>query len=179
MGLALEDYELGQAVPAVETGTMNRSASLLIQAGFNSRIAAIKAVTDMAATFTSGHELRLWLNSEAVAVWGALANWPTAETKAMWIEFTQSFIPSSDRIWTERRYSVGVAWYGASPPPSTPVRLHHLSGQPIVLSADGLPLGALQATLSADPCGLVRATVSQEIDKIDLIYLGSDDLWQV
>ncbi|MGK3600636.1 DEAD/DEAH box helicase, partial [Escherichia coli] len=41
--LALEDYELGLAVPAVETGTMNRSASILIQAGFNSRQAAIKA----------------------------------------------------------------------------------------------------------------------------------------
>jgi len=31
--LPLEDYELGLAVPAVETGTLNRSASILIQAG--------------------------------------------------------------------------------------------------------------------------------------------------
>ncbi|CAD7564483.1 FIG00464231: hypothetical protein [Citrobacter europaeus] len=31
--LALEDYELGLAVPAVETGTMNHSASILIQTG--------------------------------------------------------------------------------------------------------------------------------------------------
>ena len=44
--MALDDHELGLAVPAVETGTMNRSASILIQAGFNSRLAAIKAVTD-------------------------------------------------------------------------------------------------------------------------------------
>jgi hypothetical protein len=36
-GLALDDYELGLAVPAVETGTMSRSASILIQAGFISR----------------------------------------------------------------------------------------------------------------------------------------------
>jgi hypothetical protein len=43
-GLSLDDLELGLAVPAVETGTMNRSASVLIQAGFNSRLAAIKAV---------------------------------------------------------------------------------------------------------------------------------------
>jgi hypothetical protein len=42
--LPLDDHELGLAVPAVETGTMNRSASFLIQAGFNSRLAAIKAV---------------------------------------------------------------------------------------------------------------------------------------
>jgi hypothetical protein len=39
--LALEDYELGLAVPAVETGRLNRSASILVQAGFNSRLAAI------------------------------------------------------------------------------------------------------------------------------------------
>ena len=52
--LALDDYELGLAVPAVETGTMNRSASIMIQAGFSSRLAAIKAVTDTEATFTTG-----------------------------------------------------------------------------------------------------------------------------
>ena len=66
-GLALDDYELGLAVPAVETGTMNRSASILIQAGFNSRLAAIKAVTDTGATFTTGQELRTWLRSPEVA----------------------------------------------------------------------------------------------------------------
>ena len=62
--LALEDHELGLAVPAVETGTLNRSASILIQAGFNSRLAAIKAVTDTGAAFTTGQELRQWLSSE-------------------------------------------------------------------------------------------------------------------
>lgn len=41
---ALDDFELGLAVAAVETGTVNRSAAILIQAGFTSRLAAIKAV---------------------------------------------------------------------------------------------------------------------------------------
>ena len=50
----LNDFELGLAVPAVETGTLNRSASILIQAGFNSRLAAIKAVRDIGAPFTNG-----------------------------------------------------------------------------------------------------------------------------
>lgn len=79
--LALEDYELGLAVPAVETGTMNRSASILIQAGFNSRQAAIKAVTDTAANFTNGAELRDWLRSPGLAVYSAQPNWPTAEAR--------------------------------------------------------------------------------------------------
>ena len=63
----------------------------MIQAGFSSRLAAIKAVTDTGAAFQMGQELRQWLNSEAVAAWNAQADWPTAETKAMWTEFTQSW----------------------------------------------------------------------------------------
>jgi hypothetical protein len=45
-GLAVKDYEPGLAMPAGETGTIGRSASILIQSGFNSRLAAIKAVND-------------------------------------------------------------------------------------------------------------------------------------
>jgi hypothetical protein len=176
--LALDDHELGLAVPAVETGTMNRSASILIQAGFNSRLAAIKVVTDTTATFTTGQELRGWLNSEVVAHWSALPDWPTAETQAMWKEFVQSFTPRDNRTWTDRRYWADVAWFGLPPPAGASVRLHR-NGQPIVLSADGLSLGTLQAALNSNRRGLVRATVSQEFGKIDLSYLGPDDLWLV
>jgi superfamily II DNA/RNA helicase len=77
LGLTLEDIEIGLAVPAIETGTMNRSASILIQAGFNSRLAAIKAVGDTAASFTTSQELKRWLGSRAVAVWSARPDWPT------------------------------------------------------------------------------------------------------
>ncbi len=177
--LEFEDFEFGLAVPAVETGTMNRSASILIQAGFSSRLAAIKAIADTAATFTTSQALRLWLDSEAVAMWSALPDWPTAETKAMWTEFAQSFTPADSRTWTERRYWANVAWYSVPAPPGAPVRLHHWNGQPIVLSGDGLPMGALQAALNPARSGLMRATVSQEPGRIDLSYLGPDDLWQV
>jgi hypothetical protein len=174
--LALEDHELGLAVPAVETGTMNRSASILIQAGFNSRLAAIKAVTDTGTTFQTGQELRLWLNSEVVAAWGAQPDWPTPETKAMWMEFAQSFIPRENRTWSDRRYWANVAWSGPPPPPGTPVQIYNWNGQPILLSADGTPLGTLQAALNPSRRGLVRATVSQDVGRIDLSYLGPDDI---
>ena len=42
----MKDYEPGLAMPAGETGTIGRSASILIQSGFNSRLAGIKAVND-------------------------------------------------------------------------------------------------------------------------------------
>ncbi len=89
--------------PAVETGTLNRSASFLIQAGFNSRLATIKAVTDTGATFQTGQELRQWLNSEAVAARSPQPNWPIAETKATWMDFAQSFTPRETCTWADRR----------------------------------------------------------------------------
>lgn len=175
-GFLLDDYELALAVLAVETGTLNRSASILIQAGFNSRLAAIKAVTDTGATFPTGQELRQWLNSEAVAAWSAQPDWPTAETKAMWTEFVQSFSPRENRTWADRRYWANVTWLSAPPPPDTPVQVHHWGGQPCVLSADGTPLGTVQAALNSGRAGLMRAQVSQDVGRIDLTYLGPDDL---
>ena len=175
-GLALEDYELGLAVPAVETGTMNRSASILIQAGFTSRLAAIKAVTDTSATFTTGRELRLWLNSDAVASWSALPDWPTAEAKSMWTNLVQSFMLYENRTWTERRSWSGVAWSGVPPRPGIPVQLYQRNGQCLVLAADGLPLGILQAGLNPHRRGLIHSTVSAEAGRIDLVYLGPDDM---
>ncbi|MGB3390238.1 MAG: hypothetical protein WBA88_19895 [Pseudaminobacter sp.] len=174
--LPLEDHELSFAVAAVETGTLSRSAAILIQAGFNSRLAAIKAVTDTGATFQTGQELRQWLNSEAVAAWSAQSDWPTAETKAMWTEFTQSFTPHQNRIWADRRYWASVAWLGAAPPPGTPVQVHHWGGHPRVLSADGAPLGSVQAALNPGRAGLLRAQVAQDVTRIDITYLGPADL---
>ena len=169
-GMALDDHEFGLAVPAVETGTMNRSASILIQAGFNSRLAAIKAVTDTGATFTTGPELRQWLNSDGIAAWTALPDWPTVETKAMWTEFTASFTPRENRTWADRRYWAGVAWSGAPPPPGTLVQLHEWNGQRLVVAADGTPLGALQHAINPLRRGLMRASVSAEAGKVDLSY---------
>lgn len=174
--LPLEDHELGLAVPAVETGTLNRSASILIQAGFNSRLAAIKAVTDTGATFRTGQELRHWLNSEAVQAWSAQPDWPTAETKAMWIDFIQSLTPRDNRTWADRRYWANVTWLNAPPPPGTPVQVHHWAGQPRVLSADGTPLGTVQSALNPGRAGLLRAEVAQDVGKIDIVYLGPADL---
>ena len=102
--LSLEDYELGFAVAAVETGTLNRPAAILIQAGFNSRLGAIKAVADSSATFQTAQELRDWLGSEDLAAWSVRPDWPTAETRTMWVAFAQTFTPRANRICTDHRY---------------------------------------------------------------------------
>jgi superfamily II DNA/RNA helicase len=178
--MRLDDFELGLAVPAVETGTLNRSASILIQAGFNSRLAAIKAASDTGATFSTGFELQLWLASDVVAAWSAIPDWPSAETHDMWSNFLQTFTPREASTWSDRRYWSWVAWRpGEALPPGTPVRLFQLDGQPAVLSPDGRPIGVLQAPLNPNRCGLVRASVMAEAGKLSLSYLGPDDLWLV
>lgn len=176
-GLKLDDYELGLAVPAVETGTMNRSASILIQAGFSSRLAAIKVVNDTGATFVNGQQFRDWLQSPIVSVLSVQADWPSAETNMLWLDFVQNVSPRENQIWGERHYQAQVRWHNAPPPPETPVTLHHWAGQPVVLSAEGLFLGALNHLLNPNHDGIIRATVALQPGHINLSYLGPDDLW--
>lgn len=174
--IPLEDHELGLAVPAVETGTLNLSASILIQAGFSSRLAAIKAVADTGATFRTSQELRQWLNSEAVEAWSAQGDWPSAETKAMWKDLAQSFTPRESRIWVDRRYWADVAWLGAPPQPDTVVQIHQWAGQARVLSSDGTTIGTVQGALNPGRAGLLRARVASDGGRIAIIYLGPADL---
>ena len=180
MGLLLDDFELGLAPSAVETGTIRRPASLLIQAGFSSRLAAIKAVNDTAATFSNAFELQQWLASNAVKALAARPDWPTVETKAMWMAFLESFVRQALSTWKDHRYWAGVKWYTAvPPPPGTPVRLHHIDGRPFVTTADGSLIGEANMPLNPSRRGLVRSAVSAEPGRIDLSYLGPDDLWLV
>jgi len=173
------DYELGLAVPAIETGTMNRSASILIQAGFNSRLAAIKVVTNTAATFTTAAELRAWLRLPYLAIWSAQPDWPTAETRDIWLEFIREFTPSANQTWGQRNYSANVQWFAIPAPPGTPVNLFHWNDRPLVLAPDGHAIGLLLHPLNKNRSGLVRATVAQNNSHIVLSYLGPDDLWEV
>jgi superfamily II DNA/RNA helicase len=173
-GMSIDDYDLGYAVSAVETGTLNRSVSILIQAGFNSRLAAIKAVADTGASFESGQELRQWLGSKDVVARSALADWPTVETKAMWTDFLRSFRREDNRTWVERKYVAKVSW-PAQPPAGMAVQIHDYGGHPRVLAADGAPLGTVEAALNPDRTGLVRAQVSHRPGHIDVSYLGPDD----
>lgn len=175
-GLGLEDHELGLAVPAVVTGTVNRSASILIQAGFNSRLAAIKAVTDTGATLATGKELRQWLNADVVAAWSAQADWPTRETRPIWMQFVESFTLSEKHTWADQNYSASITWLTVPPPPGTVVQIHQWAGRSWVLSPDGTPLGTVQSALNSHRSGLLRAQVARDVSKIDILYLGPDDL---
>jgi hypothetical protein len=94
----------------------------------------------------------------------------------MWNEFAQGFTPRASRTWADRRYWANVAWLGAPPAAGTPVNVHDWGGQPRVLAADGAPLGTVQAALNPNRAGLLRAQVAADVARIDITYLGPDDL---
>jgi hypothetical protein len=149
-GFTLGDFELRLAVAAVETGTLNRPAAILMQAGFTSRLAAISAIQETNAQFSSAWELRQWLDSEDIVARTNQGNWPTPETADMWQMFRASFAPLTTRVWKENRFTARVIWDDTSPPAREPVRLwnHATTGEPIVLSADASRLGTLQSPLN-------------------------------
>jgi len=177
-GETLDDFELSAALSAVETGTLNRSAAILIQAGFGSRLAAIKAVTDTEATFTNALELREWLSSDLVMAFSLVLEWPTPETQALWTSFCHSFDPSASATWKEQRYWAPVLWRsGLERAAHSPVRIFEVPGEHRVLSPDGLVLGRVDAPLNPHRRGLLRATVMEELGRILFVYFGPDDLW--
>ena len=69
-----------------------------------------------------------------------------------------------------------VSWLGAAPASGTVVQVHQWSAQARVLSTDGKPLGTVQPGINPQRVGLLRAQVAQDVSKIEIQYLGPDDL---
>jgi hypothetical protein len=175
-GIMMEDLELGAAVAAVETGTLNRSAAVLIRAGFSSRIAAIIAVTETGADFRTMRELRRWLRSDSVAGRLDKPEWPTAQSHGLWLQFVESLAPARRRNWLKRKYRLKVRWDDIYPDSGMPVRLFDEDDRTLVLSADFTPLGRLASPVNAKRLGLALARVAEDKDYLNLEYLGPGDL---
>jgi superfamily II DNA/RNA helicase len=149
-GLRLEDFDLTYAVLAVETGTVNRSAAILIQAGFSSRLAATKAVTDGLGTFVGAAGLQDWLRSELVAALELDPAWPTAETRELWEGFKSNFSRKASSNWREQRFLAVVEWFAdLRPVVGSPLKVLHVGGQAAMYSTQGQRVGTVQSPLNA------------------------------
>ena len=179
-GFTLDAYETGLAVPAVETGTLNRSAALLMQAGFNSRLAAIKAVADTGANFENYQGLKTWIASDALVALSNTPNWPTEASAEIWQSFLATFTPPDRAQWKDWTYSDQVNWKSEErrPMPGEAVRIVHSPDDDgsLVLSPDHELLGTLANPLNADRKGLIRAGVSEDRTKAEFKYVGPADL---
>ena len=172
------DLETSVAVPALETGTLNVSAAILIQAGFSSRAAAIKAVTDTEANFSNTQQLSAWLASDIVSIMSLLGDWPTPETKKLWEEFVSKQTPAGSNVWTAQNIQESVAWDNGAPEPGEYLRLFPLEdGETGVFSSDLQFLGELDAALPDPLPGIVYARRSNESEnRIELTYYGPQEL---
>ena len=181
-GTVLDDFELRVAVPAVETGTLNRSAALLMQAGFSSRLAAIKAVTDAHGDFHGSRELADWLKSDRVEQLTGRWDWPTVETTEMWREFRASYTPTENRIWKKLNATVGTAWKaGASVVAGSALQLADDPARSCtnVLSPDLELVGTLRRRLNPERRGSTLATTGANPDQVELTYYGPDGLFAI
>lgn len=171
-GLSLSDYTLNLAMPALETGTLNVSAAILMQAGFNSRLAAIKVIMDTEADFDSAPSMRRWLRSKEIDAFSADPAWPTPETADMWKGFRESFRRTETKTWRHQIYTFGLEG------PHTiadGVALRMSPGDGCaIFDAAYNQVGKLAVAVGAAREGLLMVTA--DLPNVRLDYYGPDDL---
>lgn len=144
-GRSFDDFEVGFLVPAIENGTLNISAAMLMQAGFSSRLGAIEAIKSTDASFKNKCDFKYWLDSDLVRECSEARDWPTAETALLWNKFRNEYQPPKEAIWKGITVQLAVVWKQ----PVTIyidqlVKLHNYSkGRTKVLSSDGEIIGEL------------------------------------
>ncbi|WP_119459736.1 DEAD/DEAH box helicase [Rhodospirillaceae bacterium SYSU D60014] len=175
----MSDFELGAAVAAVETGSLDRSAALLMRSGFTSRSSAIKVVRDTGGAFTTPRELRRWLKSTTVSELGKDETWPTPESRKLWEDFVQSFDTSERTVWSASNQIADVRWAdGLTLAPGTALRITDGdAGNSLVLTADYRQIGMLKVPVNPARRGLLLATSGAGPQEITLEYFGPKDLY--
>ncbi len=177
--LTIDDFEVSLAAPAIETGTTNLSAALLMQAGFTPRLAAIKAVEETNAGFTDFAQLRAWLASPEVLEASASDEWPTPSSRAHWLDFMASSSDHGETAWRERTGELPVQWNEEIeiPEAHSLVKIRREeSGEYGVLSPAYEKLGVLEAAFDETPQGLFRTWVDEDRDKLRFKYFGPSDV---
>lgn len=173
-GTTLDEHELGLVAPAIENGTLNRSAAMLMQAGFSSRKAAIRAVETTNANFTNGYELKAWLESDEVFDLAIVGDWPTPETSDLWWDFVKSYQLTSDEKWSSNVLQIAVTWKaGFVPVPETQVKLWESPDDfSTVLSSDGEPVGQLNDKYKLCSKGIYYTKINENPNFVDVTYWG-------
>lgn len=175
---ALLADEHGLAVAALETGTLNRSAALLMQAGFPSRAGALAAIAAGGGTFTTVSELHQWLNSEEVGQSANNPQWPTVASHNLWVDFISRSTAAPEKTWSNTVEDAAVTWLPDHQPSSgTPYRAVSLAnGETILQAADGRRAGSLEEPLNPKRRGLLIVTGTSAANSVELRYRGPSDL---
>ena len=178
-GSDMSDFDFDYAVAAVETGTLERSATLLMQSGFGSRAVAIKIARENGLDFHDSVSLRSWLKSEEVDILSDDSSWPTPQTHDLWISFVDSFLSPVQYKWKKRSHSLPVKWDKNRPAPGSALKIvTRPNGKSTVLSAQNDRLGKLKRKLNSDREGLVTAMAKDDDHGgVQITYYGPKDLF--
>ena len=173
----VDTHEFGLVVPAIEYGTLSRSASLLMQSGFSSRKAALNAINSTNADFSDRTQFREWLQSDATSELFAQSDWPTPETSIMWRDFVREYQPTSNTIWSVTSKHLHTVWKPEyAPLPGSPVKiLNHEEGVTGVLGSDGEIVGLLVARYQLLDTGIYYAVIADDTDYLAVDFYGSGE----
>ncbi len=174
--MTIDDFEVGLIVPAVENGSLNRSAAMLMQAGFNSRLEAIKAVRTTGTSFSSSYEFKEWLSSETLKIYISRLSVLGENTAKLWKSFINEYKPNSDIVWKGTCVNLPVNWE-----PGVNVRIGQLiklrnEGTDItkVLSSDGEFIGKLRSRYKLLKNGVYRSQVEAN-NFLQITYWGAGE----
>lgn len=175
-GLTIEDFEVGLIVPAVENGSLNKSASMLMQAGFSSRIEAINAIQSTHASFSNSRELKTWLSSSDLSLYIDAAKLTDENTVKLWKSFINEYKPKLDRVWDGSSIQQPVNWYqGNNFAIGQFVRLHNPeTGSTEVLNSTGDLIGALRVRYKLLQNGIYLARIEAN-NQLGIDYWGAGE----
>ena len=94
----LELYYKGGGAASLETGVPDFRMSLLIRAGFSSRLGAQEVIKQTSSNFQNLHQLRIWLQSEEIETLSRQENWPTPDSADLWNRFRVTSIKRENKI---------------------------------------------------------------------------------
>ena len=178
-GFSITEYELHHAILAVETGTLIREASVLIQSGFNSRHGATKVVIDTNPTFSKKSELKFWLRSNEIKKLSNNDTWPTDETHQMWLDFVANISVYEYEAWKYWNIWISIEWTHHKPNPDSFVHLDYSEKDLRVLTEDGKIAGLIANTdLNIYKKGVVVTVIAEPDNirqKILVKYFGPND----
>lgn len=173
-GFTIDDFEVGLVVPAIENGTLNISAAMLMQAGFNSRKAAIYAVRSTNASFKTGAQLMEWLNSKQVIDLTRTKNWPTSETSNLWLNFINEYASNLEATWKSVNLIASATWNNNfSPTTGEPVKLYNSEkGNTQILASNGQHIGFVNCRYILLENSIYHTTIHSDVNFVNITFWG-------
>lgn len=168
------------AATAVQTGTLSRTASLLVQLGFSSRLGAVAAAAEMGGSISDRYEMFKRLQSSELQELINKISWPTADSHELWVEFVNKFEVDVENDWSEVSLSIPVTWEKSfKPSPDIPYQARTgESGKTTLELTDGRRVGTLSLRINPMRQGVLSVTGKSDNGAVNLTYIGPKDLFQ-